>query len=289
MLWPSEVLPTPGGPTKHRIGLLPCGIELAHREVLEDPALDLVEAVVVLVEDAPRLRDVDRVVAQLRPGQLDQPVEIGAHHRVLGRGLGHALQALQLLPRLLLGLLGHAGLGDRLLQLLDLGGGALGLAELLLDRLQLLAQDVLALAALDRVLGLLADVARDLEHLDPVAEQLQDPVQPAPQVDGLEDLLLLLDPQIHEARDQVGGERGRARRLHGVDQLGRHLRQQLQGLQRPLLQAYRRASISGVALSGSSIRSMRAARNGWPGTNSRTRKRCWPWQTMWWLPSGAVT
>ena len=63
MLWPSEVLPTPGGPTKHRIGLLPCGIELAHREVLEDAPLDLVEAVVVRVEDRARLRDVDRLLA----------------------------------------------------------------------------------------------------------------------------------------------------------------------------------------------------------------------------------
>ena len=26
--WPSEVLPTPGGPTKHRIGALPCGASL---------------------------------------------------------------------------------------------------------------------------------------------------------------------------------------------------------------------------------------------------------------------
>src|SRR4029078_12884448 len=28
MLWPSDVLPTPGGPTKHRIGLLPSGLSL---------------------------------------------------------------------------------------------------------------------------------------------------------------------------------------------------------------------------------------------------------------------
>jgi hypothetical protein len=187
------------------------GIELSHREVLENPALDLVEAVVILIENPPRLGDVDRIVTELRPRQIDQPVEVGAHHRVLGGGLGHALEALELLARLLLGLLGHSGLGDRLVQLLDLGGRALALAELLLDRPQLLAQDVLALAALDRVLGLLADVARDLEHLDPVAEQLDDPVEAALQVDGLEDLLLLLDLEVHEARDQVGADRGRSR------------------------------------------------------------------------------
>ena len=50
---------------------------------------------------------------------------------MLGRGLGHALQPAQLLVGLLLDLLRHAGLGDRLLQVLDLGRRALVLAQLL--------------------------------------------------------------------------------------------------------------------------------------------------------------
>ena len=47
----SEVFPTPGGPTKHRIGPFSLLDELADGEVFEDPLLDLLEAVVVLVED----------------------------------------------------------------------------------------------------------------------------------------------------------------------------------------------------------------------------------------------
>ena len=155
---------------------------------------------------------------------------------MLGRGLGHALQALELLARLLLDLFGHAGLGDRLLELLDLGGGALGLAELLLDRLQLLAQDVLALAALDGVPGLLPDVPRDLQHLDAVAQQLQHLVEAGSQLEQLQDLLLLLRLQIHEARHQVGALRGGTRRLHGIDELRRHLREELERLERALLE-----------------------------------------------------
>ena len=61
------------------------------------------------------------------------------------RGLGHALEPLQLLQRLLLGLLRHAGLLDRLAQLGDLGLAVLALAKLLLNLAELLAQDVLAL------------------------------------------------------------------------------------------------------------------------------------------------
>ena len=42
--------------------------ELAHREIFDDPPLDLVEIVMVLVEDAPRLDDVDRLLLGQRPG-----------------------------------------------------------------------------------------------------------------------------------------------------------------------------------------------------------------------------
>jgi hypothetical protein len=49
--WPSEVLPTPGGPTRHRIGPLSRFHALRDGEVLDDALLDLLEAEVVLVED----------------------------------------------------------------------------------------------------------------------------------------------------------------------------------------------------------------------------------------------
>ena len=48
---PSEVLPTPGGPTKQRIWPETSLLELRDGEVLDDPLLDLLEVVVVLVED----------------------------------------------------------------------------------------------------------------------------------------------------------------------------------------------------------------------------------------------
>ena len=48
---PSEVLPTPGGPTRHRIGPFSFFMALLHGEVLEDALLDLLQAVVVVVQD----------------------------------------------------------------------------------------------------------------------------------------------------------------------------------------------------------------------------------------------
>jgi hypothetical protein len=61
---PSVVLPTPGGPTKARIGLRISSASVAHREVLEDALLDLLEAVVVLFEDPSGLLDVELVVGR---------------------------------------------------------------------------------------------------------------------------------------------------------------------------------------------------------------------------------
>ena len=82
----SDVLPTPGGPTKQRIGPLIVGVQLAHGQVLEDAVL------------APSRGPSDR--RRARPwcvarsmtssvrfvhGSAIEPVEIGARHGVLGR------------------------------------------------------------------------------------------------------------------------------------------------------------------------------------------------------------
>src|SRR6185503_1208093 len=88
---------------------LALGVELAHREVLEDAALDLVEAVVVLIQDFPGFLNVYFLRLGALPGQLGEPLQVGAQHRAFGAALAHALQALELLHRVLVGVLGHAG------------------------------------------------------------------------------------------------------------------------------------------------------------------------------------
>ena len=77
-------------------GELP-GTKLAHREILEYPALDLVQPVVVGIEDAARFGNVDLLALTVLPRKLRQPFEVRAHHRVLAGRLRHALEPLQLL------------------------------------------------------------------------------------------------------------------------------------------------------------------------------------------------
>ncbi len=132
----------------------------------------------------------------------------------------------------------HASGGDGLLDLLAVGSTAVLVAELLLDRPQLLAQQHLALPLLQRVLGLGADVARETQHAEAIAQQLQHEVEPRDEIDRLQHLLLLGSADVHRAGDEVGQMTGRGDRVDGLGQLARCLRQKLDRLQCPLLQQH---------------------------------------------------
>ena len=183
-------------------------VELAHGQVLEDPLLDLGQAEVVLVENLPGARNVDRLGIELRPGQGDEPVEVGAHHRVLGRFLRHPLEPLELLGGLLGRFLGHLRVGDGLAQVVEFAA-FLAFAELGADRLHLLAEVELALTLVDLFLRLLFQLPRQLQHLDLVIEEFQHLVEAGAQLERLEDLLLVARLDVEEAGDQVGELPGR--------------------------------------------------------------------------------
>ena len=197
-------------------------------------------------------------------------------------GFGHALQPAQFLARLVLDLLRHPGLGDRRVELGDLRGLALlAFAELALDRRHLLAQQHLALALVERRLGLLADLVRQPQHLDAVREQPRHLVHARRDVDGLEDLLLLVRLDVHVGGREVGERRRRLDRLDGGQQLRRRLRQQLERLDAPVALQVEEARLD---LRRARVRLGNAHARARPGTASRDRnstiwKRCSPWQT----------
>src|SRR4029079_13405706 len=118
--------------------------QLAHREVLHDAVLHVVQTRVVFVEDPARLGDVEVVVRPDVPRDLGHPIEVRADPAVLGRLLGHALEPTELTLGLRLGALGHVRLVDLLAVLADDVLVAV-LAQLLADRLHLLAEQELAL------------------------------------------------------------------------------------------------------------------------------------------------
>ncbi len=158
----------------------------------------------VLVEHRPRVLQVEVVLGGDRPRQVAQPLEVGARDRILG-GLGRdARQAVELA----VGLLAHLGRHLRLLDAgLELGGFALAvvaLAQLLLDRLHLLAQQELALVLVDVLLDRGADLLPDFEDLELAREHRGEGAQPLLGVERLEQLLLVLGGQVEQRGDEVG-------------------------------------------------------------------------------------
>ncbi len=147
-------------------------------------------------------------VGALVPRQVEHPVEVGADHAVLGGRRREALEPAELAVGRLAGLLGQAGRLDPLAQLVDLRLLLVPLPELLLDRPQLLAQVVLALALVDPLLDLRLDLGAERDHLELAGEDLREPPQPGADVDLLEDLLLLGGRDAQRSGDQVGERRG---------------------------------------------------------------------------------
>ena len=192
-------------------------LQLLHGQELEDAVFHVLEVVVVLVEDRARVGDVDVVLGDDRPGQRHDPVEIGADDAVLGGSRRQLRQPVELTPRLLVDLLGQVGLVDALAQLVDLGLGLVGLAQLFLDGLQLLAQHVLALVLVHLRLHLVLDLGAELQHFQLPVHEGGERAQPARQVGLFEQLLLVLGLEAHGRGDEV------AERRRVVDAGGRHL------------------------------------------------------------------
>ncbi len=119
----------------------------------------------ILVENLFCALEVEVVFGLERPGQRENPLEVGSDHAVLRRGSRQPLQAAELAIDRLEGLLGKVRRLDPLTQLFELRLLGVALAELVLDRLHLLAQDELALALLELRGDLRLDLGLQLEQL----------------------------------------------------------------------------------------------------------------------------
>ena len=188
--------------------------QLAHGEKLQDPLLHLLEAVVIRIEHVARVLDLQVVLGEDSPGQIRDPLQPRPRHRLLRRLLGQLLQPRQLLVDLSAHVFRQLQRGDLLAQLVAVGAGAF--AQLVLDGLQLLAQDVLALRLGDLLLHGAFDVVRGLQHLAPAGEQGDHQSQPLDRVDRIQHLLLVGGVGGHVVGEQI---RESSRIFDGVERL----------------------------------------------------------------------
>src|SRR5207253_5731335 len=101
---------------------------LPNGEKLDDPVFDVVEPGVVLIEDPPRLRDVELVDRFLVPGHVEHPVEVVANPPRLGVLFAGPFEPVELALDFLADRLRHTGFLDPLAVLA--GDIAVRLAEL---------------------------------------------------------------------------------------------------------------------------------------------------------------
>ncbi len=150
------------------------------------------------------MRQVEVVLGRLVPRKRGDPLEVTAHDSVLGHRRLQALEPAELSVDLLAHLLGQLDGSELLAQLGDLRLDLVGFAELLLDRLQLLAEEVLTLTLLELGLHLRLDLGSDRDHLELPGQDLRESAQPLGDVELLQQRLLLVGLQPQRAGDQVG-------------------------------------------------------------------------------------
>ena len=177
---------------------------LAHGEVLDDPLLHVGEPGVIGVERAPGLPQVEVVLRARPPRQLEDGVEPGADPAMLGALLARALQPGDLALDGLASRVRHLQPAQAAAVLLDGVRGLVGLAQLLADGGQLLAQQEVALRALHALRDLVADPLPQGQVCEHVAHPAQEPLEPGLHLDGLQQLDLLLEGQVGRVAGEVG-------------------------------------------------------------------------------------
>jgi len=195
---------------------------LLDREVFDDPLLDLLQTEVIVIEDLLGQLQVLLDLALLVPRDRQQPVEIVAHDSRLRRHGRHLAQLLELVGCLFARLLRELGLLDLALDLGELVLAFL-VAELVLDRLHLLVEKILALGLLHLPLDAGPDALLDLQHRNLAVDQAEHLLQPLGDGRRLQDQLLVGNLDCEVRSDGVGELGIVLDLLNHADCLGRHL------------------------------------------------------------------
>ncbi|EAQ13717.1 hypothetical protein RB2654_03349 [Maritimibacter alkaliphilus HTCC2654] len=185
---------------------------LLHGEVFDDPFLDLLKPVMVVVQNLLRVVEVLLHAAFHAPRDRQHPVEVVAHDRRLGAHRAHVLELLELRIGLFAGLFRQLGRVDAVFQFLKLVLAFAVLAQFLLDRLHLFVQVILPLRALHLALHARLDLLFDLKNGHFALHQAIDLLKPLVDREGFQKILLLVD--FHAK--MTGHEVGEFRRFAGL-------------------------------------------------------------------------
>ncbi len=120
-------------------------LQFHHGQMLQNAFLHVGQVVVVFIQDALGLVDVDIVFGGLVPGQAHEPVQISPRHGILGRCRMDRFKTRQFLLGHLEGFFRHIGFFNGFAQFGQFRILVFAFSQLLLDRLHLLAQHIFTL------------------------------------------------------------------------------------------------------------------------------------------------
>ena len=143
-------------------GRLSRGIQFQHGQMLDDPLLHFFNAVVILLKHLTHLAQLQTVFRGLLPWEFKHQFEIGPEDLMVRRGGWDFCQSGDLPLNFLSHMVRKIGFLNLLFELGDPVPFSLVLAELLLNRLQLFAKDILSLGLADLGLSLAGDLVPQL-------------------------------------------------------------------------------------------------------------------------------
>ena len=155
----------------------------------------------VRVQHFARRPRIQPILRRRCPRDVEDPVDVGPDHLVFGRGRRHPLEAIDFPLRDGADGFRQVRGGNPGAKLLDLG--LFAFAELVLDRLQLLAEVVLTLRVRHLLLCGRLDLVLHLEQRDLAAQDRGDHLELPGEIVLLEDVLLLVRLHVEEAGQQI--------------------------------------------------------------------------------------
>ena len=161
--------------------------ERQHADVVEHAVLHVVETVMILIEHAARVRDVEDVIGALLPRQGDDPVEVGADNTRFGGDRRELPQPTQLL-RASARESARGVPSPRSAAARSSPSSPSSLPELAMDRLELLLEVELALVLEQRAAHVVVDLSLELEQIDLARQHVRQRAQQRGQlIDGRAD------------------------------------------------------------------------------------------------------
>ena len=191
--------------------------QLAYGEKFHDALFGLAQAVVPSVERLLHLAERDLGISRsFVPGQAEDPIEIRANDLILARRRRQHTKPLRFPARLLSHPLRQRGVVDLLEEIDRFLLSRIRLAQLRLNRPQLLAKIELALVLLDLHLGLLLHILHDPGAGHFAFQPRENEAHALPHIQPLQDFVLVGNPEVHVGSRQVGKAAG-VRHVHLED------------------------------------------------------------------------